>query len=139
MRRGEAGDRGCLEAAETAAMFPELGRALGLLAPLPGTAACPLPPLLLFPGEGSCALEAVLDVEAGSSEDAGQPEPQQQQRALIVVDGTWNQARQLLKRHGPALGLATRVMMLDCGPSRMAKIRLRQPGAVTSQAICRCL
>lgn len=153
MRSGESGDRGCLGAVETAAMFPELGRALQLLPQLPGVVACPLPPLLLFPGEGSTSLEAVLAEEERASSTTtdkidstgcpqtagkysttgrcGQPHPQppQQQRALIVVDGTWNQARQLLKRHRPALRLATRVMMMDCGSSRMAMIRLRQPGA----------
>ena len=154
MQSGRSGDRGCLEAAETAAMFPELGRALGLLPPLPGLAQCPSPPLLLFPGEGSRSLETVLAEEkqradssaasdlmgrsacqpshaAGSRAGAGAGGQSllQQQLVLIVVDGTWNQARQLLKRHGPALRLATRVMMMDCGSSRMAKIRLRQPGA----------
>ena len=191
MQRGEAGDRGCLTAAETADMFPELGRALGLLPRLPGSAAAAaaaahqLPALLLFPGERSRELESVLEgelleaaeavdtalhqasaaaagssavgkaeerlVAAGRSADSGhqrrcegnalsfltdetrgvflacsakpreiaddclQRQARDQhsetwkngpengalfRRALIVVDGTWNQARQLLKRHG---------------------------------------
>jgi hypothetical protein len=128
MQSGRSGDRGCLEAAETAAMFPELGRALGLLPPLPGLAEGSSPPLLLFPGEGSRSLETVLAEEeqraasnapsdmvgrsacqhaaaGGAGAGVGGQPPLRQQQVLIVVDGTWNQARQLLKRHGAALRL----------------------------------
>ena len=115
-----------LTAAATAALFPELGRALGIVAPTPP----PLPPLLLFPGEGARSLSAVLGEQAAvqstaaSASDAAEKDDRQ---VLIVLDGTWKQAKQLWWRHRVALERAQRVVIMGAGASRFEKIRRREP------------
>ena len=66
-----------LSAAATAAMFPRLGQALGLLggpSDAPHNGPCDgsehtQPPLLLFPGQGAQSLAALLAVEKTPSSD----------------------------------------------------------------------
>ena len=137
--RSIRGDRGAmLGASDTAASLPALGRALGLL---PASTAGSLPhrtPLLLFPGQGAVALHELLASEASvpgedascshSTDGDGDGErTASHRRTLIVLDGTWKQASQLMRRHRAALAHAARVMLVGCGRSRYEEIRRREP------------
>lgn len=127
-----------LDQEETVALHPELGRALGLA----GSPAPRLQPLVMFPGKGAVSLEeALASVQtltesatvaarsaaiAESSCDDGDGD-HDERRVLIVLDGTWQQAKKLWRRHHAALASAQRVVIVGCGTSRFAAIRRREP------------
>ncbi len=122
---------------ETAALHQELGRALGLA----GAPAPRLQPLLMFPGKGAVPLEqALLDGSTAHPESVQAPlraadgigrcsgdGNDDKRRVLIVLDGTWQQAKKLWRRHRLALAAAQRVVIVGCGTSRFAAIRRREP------------
>ena len=127
-----AGDNG-LTARATAALFPELGRAMGIATTEdeggpPPAGATALPPLVLFPGPGALPLEGLLHSERQQDPDtAPSVGDSDRRRVLIVLDGTWKQAKQLWWRHRAALSRARRVVLMNAGTSRFEKIRRREP------------
>lgn len=128
-----------LDEEETVALHPELGRALGLAgSPMPR-----LQPLVMFPGKGAVLLEQALGsvqthaesamvaartgaATVSSCSDDGDGDSDGR-RVLIVLDGTWQQAKKLWRRHHAALASAQRVVIVGCGASRFAAIRRREP------------
>lgn len=89
---------------------------------------------LLFPGPDA-ALPAPLAADAGPSENAGVSGA----ALLIVPDGTWRKARQLIQAN-PVLDSLPRLGLPPGAPSRYRVRKAREPGAVsTIEAIARTL
>ena len=88
-QRGRAADG--LGAEATAAQFPELGVALGIIPSNIPANISTLPPLLLFPGEGAVPLDALLHEEArrqaGGAEPAGTSCQLSSHRTAPTADG----------------------------------------------------
>jgi DTW domain-containing protein YfiP len=136
-----------LDEDETAAIHPKLARVLGIAgAPTPM-----LQPFVMFPGRGAVPLEQAIGSSKAHPESVLVPDRARdsitrrcsgdsditgrcsgdsedgQRRVLIVLDGTWQQAKKLWRRHRLALASAQRVVIVGCGTSRFAAIRRREP------------
>lgn len=94
--------------------------------------------LLLFPAEAAAAGRPDGSADGPWAEPCDAVDPRPMPGQLVLLDGTWRQARQMLRAH-PRLQALPRLAMADPPPSRYAIRRAQRPQHQRSTLEAACL